>query len=351
MKKKDLYLPSGYLNMRAIYKLPYNFIFLIGARGIGKTYGALEEVVEDGIYSMYMRRKQSQADSVFNEKLMPFNELNRDKGWQIRPKKEGKYIVGFYETHDEAGKLVYDIDTCYCLGCALSTFSNVRGLDAQSIQALWYDEFIPETIDSQIKGEADAFLNIVESLNRNRELYGNPALKVICMSNSTNVANPIFIQLGIVRAVYNCSIKGEFIYEDKERGLCVIMPKNSPISKEKEDTALYRLTKGSSFYKSAIKNEYTYNVPTNTVSRPLQEYKPIVNVGEICVYQHKSKRIYYVSKKLDKNAPSYGTSGKELAMYQKRYIRLTGISLMGRVEYEDYACEILFDKYNDMIYN
>ena len=43
---KKLYLKSGYVNMMELLKNPYAYIFGIGARGIGKTYGGLTALTE-----------------------------------------------------------------------------------------------------------------------------------------------------------------------------------------------------------------------------------------------------------------------------------------------------------------
>ena len=42
----NLYLDNGYLDMRSIMETDFPFIFVPGARGIGKTYTALKTVTE-----------------------------------------------------------------------------------------------------------------------------------------------------------------------------------------------------------------------------------------------------------------------------------------------------------------
>jgi hypothetical protein len=46
---KKLYLDNGYVNMDYLMDLPYPFIIVCGARGTGKTYGALKKVKEENI--------------------------------------------------------------------------------------------------------------------------------------------------------------------------------------------------------------------------------------------------------------------------------------------------------------
>lgn len=345
MKKKDLYLPNGYLNFDTIFECPYNFIFVVGGRGIGKTYGALEKMYIDKIKFMFMRRTQTQADIICTPEYNPYKTLNEDKGWHIYPKKQSKYTFGFYEGYIENEQIVVDKNTEIAKGAALSTFANIRGFDASDIDVLILDEFIKQLEEREMRGEADAFLNMLESVGRNRELLGKKPLKVLCFSNSTDVSAPIFIELGIVSSLMKLKTKGEFIYEDKERGLIVIMPKDSPISEKKKYTALYRFAKGTSFYQSAIDNDFAYNSFTSVRTRPLNEYKPLVNVGELCIYKHKSFQRLYVSNHKMGGVPTYTSSTKDLIIFKRRFIYLVGYVYSSNIDYENYACEVIFDKY------
>lgn len=345
MKKKDLYLDNGYLNVDNLYASKYPFIFVIGGRGIGKTYGFLKKMYEDGINFMFLRRTQAQADVICTPDFNPYKALNVDMGWHIYPKKLTKYTFGFFEGYLEDGKIEIDKYTQIATGGALSTFSNIRGFDASDLDVLIYDEFIPQINERAMKGEADSFFNMLETVNRNRELKGIPPLKVICLSNSTDVANPIFIELGIVTKLMRLKTKGEFIYENPERKLTVIMPKDSPISEAKKDTALYQFAQGTSFYESSIGNEFTYNAFTSVKSKPLSEYNPMVTAGEITIYRHKSNGRLYVSGHKSGNMPVYKCNAKELTLFRHKYLHLMQYAYADRIDYEDYTAEVLFDKY------
>ena len=82
-----LFDENGYLDMGEIIGTGYPFIFIVGGRGIGKTYGALKYVYENDIFFMYMRRTQSQIDLVNKEQFNPFNAINADLGVYVRPKR------------------------------------------------------------------------------------------------------------------------------------------------------------------------------------------------------------------------------------------------------------------------
>lgn len=44
----NLYLDNGYVDIRSIRESGYPFIFMWGGRGIGKTYGVIDDVINNG---------------------------------------------------------------------------------------------------------------------------------------------------------------------------------------------------------------------------------------------------------------------------------------------------------------
>lgn len=337
--------------MRAIYHLPFHHIFIVGGRGIGKTYTALEMTIEDNIKFMLLRRLQTQSDIISKPEMSPFKVLNNDKGWSINPGKISKYTYGFYDSHVEEGKLVLDKDVMYGYGASLSTFANIRGFDGSDIDIILYDEFIPQISERHMSYEADSFFNMIETVNRNREVNGIGEIKVICLANASDLANPIFIELGIVNQLMKIKAKNEFYYENPERDLCVIMPKDSPISEAKKNTALYKLASGTQFFNNAINNEFVFNRATSIASRNLKEYKPIVSIGEVTIFQHKGNSRIYVSTRKNGAPEEYGCSAKEIRIFQRRFPGLRNFVFSRTIDYESYSCEVLFDKYTDLSYN
>lgn len=349
MKLKELYLDNGYLDMRKVINLPYPFIFVVGGRGTGKTFGALTTCVEDNLIFGYVRRTQTQADVIKSESMSPFKSVNRLNGWDIVPYRTAKYVHGFFDTFvDEEGNKRIDPEKLKGYAFALSTFSNLRSFDASDINIILYDEFIPQVSERALTNESDSFFNMVETINRNRELNGDDPTKVLCMANASDIANPYFMSLGLVTKLMSVKSAGEFIWTDEKRGICVIFPKSSKISEEKKDTALYKMTEGTQFYANSIENDFVYNHPTAVHSSPLIEYKLMVSVGELHVYKHKAKREFYISTHKTGTAPAYGCSPKELKIFQHRYPYLRSALFGNILTYENYACEVLFDKYTEM---
>ncbi|MBR2702268.1 MAG: phage DNA encapsidation protein [Erysipelotrichaceae bacterium] len=340
-----LYDNNGYVNIPEILKHEATFIFIYGGRGTGKTYGALKEMIEGEHHFIYMRRLAAQTDIVKKESMQPYKTLNDDMGWSIQPFPINKYISAFYESDvNEDGKVI-PVGDQHGLLTSLSTFSNLRGVDGSDIDTIILDEFIPELNERPIKGEADALFNAYETINRNRELKGEDPVKLLCLANSNRIDNPLFMELKLVRKAEKIRQDGkEYLYDPKRKMLLIDLYK-SQISEAKSDTALYQLTKGTEFYEMAIRNSFINEERGRIETRPIKEYRPVVSIGEITVYKHKSRREYYITTFRSGSPDSYTTGEKDRERFRKKYLYLWQCYMRREVVFEEYMSEILFDKY------
>lgn len=324
---KRIYADNGYLNVPYILGLKVPFIFCVGGRGTGKTYGALRYVLDNDIRFLYMRRTQAQADLINRAEFSPFKTVAADRGEIITSVPITKYNTAFYRAEMEDDKLIPKGEPIgYTL--ALSTVSNLRGFDMSDCKLLIYDEFIPEKHERPLKNEADALFNAYETINRNRELQGNPALKVLCLANANDITNPIFEALKVIDKVYQMQRNKQALTINMSRGYAIVLLDESPISARKKTTALYRLTDGSDFANMALNN--SYNVSYEKPKVNLIEYTPIVIVDGITLYKHKSTGAIYAT---------YHTSGGAVEMdarlYRKQYARyIEDMDARGLVTYE-----------------
>lgn len=333
-----IYLNNGYVDIEKIlsYKMPYNF--LVGGRATGKTFGSLLFCYQHDIRFMLMRRTQAQCDLINKPEFNPYKAVNAFTGSNVSVKSISKYNAKIIEESEESEKL---------LGytCALSTISNMRGFDASDVELLIYDEFIPEKHEKPLKAEGAAFLNAIETIGRNRELSGADPLQVLCLANAFNIANPIFLELGLVGRCEKMRNSGQELFIDRERGILVVLLYNSRISKAKADTALYRLSSGS-FRDMALSNDFVYNSTDNIKSYALKEYRLMCSVGEISIYKHKSKREYYVSEHRTGTAPIYKSDEVDLMRYKRKYgLILRAAYLRNSVTCENMLTKSLFELY------
>ena len=336
---KKLYDKNGYLNMQYVIETDVPFIFVVGARAVGKTYGALKYVVEHDKKHILMRRTQAQCDVISKPEFSPYKSINIDCGTDIdlsqSISKNSHAIMNLEKDSPYMG-----------FTCALSTVSNIRGLDASDCEVLIYDEFIPEKHERPLKNEASAFFNAYETFNRNRELQGKQALKAVCLANSNDMGNPLFMALGLVLTVEKMLANGVEKWVDYSRGIAVFCVSDSKISVAKRNSALYKAVGGDNeFSRMALSNEFSYDDTSREKSRRLVEYRPIVSVGELCIYRHKSSGCYYVTGHKSGNPKTYGTSSVELSRFQIDYRRLWVQYMNNNIEFENYYHELLFQKY------
>ena len=340
-----LYDNNGFLQFRAVRDMGYPFTFVIGGRGTGKTYGALRSSIEDGLPFAFMRRRQAQVDIINNPEFSPVRPVCRDTGMQITNRPIVKGISGFvrYELDEDGKQKIIGEPVGYT--CALSTLANVRGFDASRLRLLLYDEFIPEKGERTLSNEADTLFNAYETMNRNRELTGDKPLQLVCMANANDLATPVLVSLKLLSRIDRMLETGSEVWTDDRRGIAVIMLQDSPISRAKNDTALYRLTAGSEYAEMALDNRFAYEERGAIVSRPLAEYRPIVCVGEITVYKHKARGAFYVSTHRAGSPATFDTGDNELARFRRSFGWLWREFMEDNVEFESYLCQVLFTKY------
>ncbi len=316
-----------------------NFYMMIGARAIGKTYGIIEYCMEHNLRLLLIRRLQAQVDNIFTKMSSPATPVCDDKHILTSVEKMSSNLYGVFRAKtDDNNKKVADYDyPAIMYGTSLSTFATIRGVDFSNIDMIFFDEFIPEQREKPIKGEFEAFLNMIESIIRNKEIIGNKsAPKVVMAANSNNIYNPYFISLSLVRIAEKMIKEKTEKWIDYDRSIYLYMPKNVPISKKKENTALYKFAKGTSYSDMALKNVFR-NDDSRVKIFPLREFVGKCSIGEINIYLHKSKNICYVCATPCGTKEHYDVMrADEVLQFQHRHSKfLTQLLLWGEGIYFD----------------
>ena len=341
----QIYNKEGYFEVGNVLKTKLPFLFVVGGRGTGKTFSSLKYVIEHNIKFIFLRRTQSQVDLLNKQEFSPFTPIANYLGINIVSVPLSKYNVGFYKAEvSEEGKLS-PVGPCLGYSMALSTISNLRGFSAEDVELMIFDEFIPERHERPIKEEASALFNAYETINRNRELQGRDPLQLVCLSNSNEAGNPVFTELKLISKVELMKKKGQIYSLDYDRGIGIFMLDNSRISKEKQDTALYRATKGSEFEQMALFNEFEEFKTDLIRPMPIKEYKPICSVGEITFYKHKSDGTYYCTTMKFGDPESYGADQTDRKRWYRKYNFLWTAYMRNKIYFEDATSEIIFNKY------
>ena len=279
----NLYLESGYLDMGSVIDDPHFMRVVVSARGPGKTFGALSQAVIKGLTFLYLRRTKTQLDICANPLYSPFKRINTFFGLNIQPKKG-------------AGMAVFeDPDTGKVVGYAgaLSTIRNARGWDGSDVSLIFWDEFIPEEEERVTFNDWTAFLNVVETVARNRELEGRDPIKLLLCANSNKIYGHAVAGLAIENDLIEMREKGEEVREISPE-LVLVVPKAEQFAEEKRFTALYRLTQGSRFAEMAVDNKFRVRSRDRIRKRPLAEFVPLCGFRGEWIYRHKSDGTYYV---------------------------------------------------------
>jgi len=328
---------KGYLNFDHIMKNNMTFNFIIGGRGCGKTFGAIQWVLSTKKKFIFMRRTQMQIDLIRNPALSPFKPVNDS----IVTATIAKNLSGIYYGDEDGAK-----GPPIGYMCALSTISNIRGFDASDVDYIIYDEFIGEAHEKKLKEEGQAFLNAYETINRNRELNGVDPVRVIALANSNQLANPLFIELGLVSPVEKMYNRVNPCYTNVQRSINIYLINSSPVLDRKKETALYRAAASSEFSKMSLENKFTKEEMDHIQTQDLKQYKLLCTVGEIAIYKHKSFKTFYITDHISGTAADNYTSGQmDLKRWKRDYYYLWLAYLNGKILFESYIQKVLFENY------
>ena len=328
-----MYDENGFLNFPDIVRIKTPFIFIVGGRGIGKTYGAIKYVVTNKTKFMLSRRTQKQADIISTPELSPLKSPCDDLGISYNVKPIIQQCSGIY---------IDDVLLGYT--SALSTISNIRGFDSSDVDLWIYDEFIPERHERLLRYEGEGFLNAYETINRNRELKGREPLKCVAMANSNDIGNPIFECMGLINVAERMQNKGQEVYINQSRGITIIMPQHSPISIAKKDTALYNAVGSESrFTGMAIEN--SFETEACICSKNISEYKIIVSIGNVNIYKHKSLPEFYATKHRSGTGAVYGTDPTSILQFRTAYKYLLGSYIADKMIFESVQVKREFEKF------
>ena len=334
----SIYTKQGWVNIPYIIT-NYNpaIIVLVGGRGIGKTYNVLDfcffNTVGDKWF--YLRRTQEELEACCNDELNPFKELNNKYDKTVHFEKQRKIYT------------IKDDECVYGVASSLSSVGKIRGMSGLDYTGIIYDECLKPLNSRRImKDEGFEFLNLYETLNRNRELQGLKPLRAFLLSNSNSIGNDLFISLGLVQPATRIKDRGEYpgIYCNNSL-LYIDFGDSSPISEKKKSSLIYKISNNKSFNDMALNNEYIGEDYYSNIRKraPLIEYKPIASISHICIYQHKSNGTYYICSKKQGSPKSYNDDIISKERFRRDFSWLFYAYISGGYVYFDtYDNEVFF---------
>ena len=258
--------------------LSYNRIlnFIIGARGIGKTYGLKKHVInraiKHGKQFIYLRRYKSEIQG----KLGNFFNDIKDEFPGVELKVKGR---NFYAD----GKLIG-----YTL--ILSSWQSEKGNAYPNVETILYDEFLREKDNSNyIPNEPNALLNLMDTVFRNRD-----NVRCICLSNAVTVVNPFFVYFNIVP-----DINKRF---NKNESVLVEIPDGKDFKDVRKQSKFGKLVEGTDYADMAIENDFVNDTDTFIEKRTKESRFQFTMVHQgitMGVWVDREKALMYLSPEHD----------------------------------------------------
>jgi hypothetical protein len=211
--------------------LSYNRIlnFVIGARGIGKSYAMkvhpIKRFIKHGEQFIYVRRYKPELKKIANY----FNDVMGEfPNHQFKVKGHEFYIDGKL-----AGWAI-----------PLSTWQSQKSNAYPNVSTMIFDEFIREKDNSgYIPNEVEALLNLMDTVFRSRE-----NVRCICLSNAVSVVNPYFLYFGVVPNIHK-----RF---NAYKSLLIEIPDSKDFSEERRKTKFGELIDGTEYGDMSLDNEF-----------------------------------------------------------------------------------------------
>ncbi len=318
---------------------------IIGPRGCGKTYSVLDYMQEASTENskfIYMRRDGTEVDSCSSEYGNPFKKLNMDKGYDVRPIKIKRFNgFGIGRSTDQTDDNDEPIYEMIGYGVALSTFASMRSQDFSDVDRIFFEEFIPEKHKRKFKGEGPALLNIYETVNRNRELFGEKPVELIMCANGIDLANPILLELGATSLISRMLANKQRRLTVPEKSLYIEVIPRTTISDLKEDTVLYHLA-NKDFVEDALDTKFR-GADLDFVRKNinLRSYKPQFKYGDFVIFSNQEHFVIARSKVPCKIEMQERELPRLEALFAPRYRILRAI---GKIYFDDYLTLATFDK-------
>lgn len=221
---------SFYYDLNKLLSFNRILNFVIGARGVGKTYGSkkhsINRFIKYGEQFIYLKRYKSDikgTNEFFDAVAKEFpNHTFKVRGHDL-------LIDGL-----QAGWVM-----------ALSSWQSIKSREFPDVKTIIYDEFLLESSSKQhyMDNEPEALLNFMDTVIRNRD-----DAKVICMSNAVSIVNPYFIYFKL----YPNKAKRFNKYEN----IIVEIPDSYDFAEERKKTRFGQLIAETDYGDFSLGNEF-----------------------------------------------------------------------------------------------
>ena len=268
--------------------LSYNalFNFIIGERGVGKSYSAKKFIVSHFLkkhkQTIYVRRYKSEIKEAMgkNGESKFFKQIQKE----FPDTKLSNNASNFYINGEIAGYAI-----------PLSTSNILKSATFEDVDTIIFDEFIIDKGNYHyLQNEVIQFLDLVETISRLRDV------RVIFLGNSISITNPYFTYFDLTLP-YGSTVK-----TFKDGLILVNYIKNEKYRDIKKKTRFGQLIKDTSYGKYAIDNEMLRDSKSFIAKKTGNAkfyFILFINGNNYGVWLDYSTQFMYISNDIDPNCP------------------------------------------------
>lgn len=310
-----------------------NLNIFFGGRGLGKTFSILKHRCEDAYKDPYKKfiwlrdsnevvKKIAAGNSLtrpieITDDHFPHIEIQRINGnycFVSDPETENKAVIGYL--------------------MALSTFHNARGISYDDVSDIIWDEFIPEEGTIVKKNQGAIFLNMYESVCRNREFEGKDPVRITFLSNTNDIYSDVLADLGVSSIIEQMQYDSQKYYTDDD--IVIHFLSSQAFYEKKKDTFIYRINQNNKFNEMALNNSFNNSMSLIKRSVQLKGCKGLFTVDMSYTLIELPDKSLYFKKCCWKNLINYDMDNDQEAILFRMifYDRLRLIYVAGNMFFD-----------------
>ena len=240
---------SFYYNLDKVFSYPFLLAFIIGERGVGKSFSSKKHVlnrfIKNGEQFIYVRRYKTELDTALNNFFDDLQENGYFEEYNLKVVKN-KMVTKFLCNNKICGYAV-----------PLSTSNIMKSTAFPDVKTIIYDESMLPIGGSHryLKNEVNLMLDLVETVFRLRDG------QVLFLGNNTGIyGNPYFAYFGL-ELPYNSEFKTY-----KDGAILINYIKNMEYRAAKKESKFGKLIEGTDYGRYAIDNQ-TLDENTNFIGK------------------------------------------------------------------------------------
>lgn len=338
-------MPTKFYDFRKIDSLGAVFNMIVGARGVGKTYGAsvkaIKRAITKGEEFIYLRRYDEDMKiakmTFFDEVMVEFPE------WEFRV--NGRLAEASPISAREDKKRHW---TRIGFFIPLSKLQAIKSVPYARVRTMIYDEFIAEEGVNYLPDEATVFQNFYNTVDRYRG-------RVTCylLANSVSIANPYFVKwkikvpkdTEIVR--YGVPTNRFGPVDDKRPFIAVHFPKSEDFASEVAKTRFGRflLENDPAYVDYAMNNQFSDNHEELIKEKDpdaVYRFTLFTAQGEIAIWHSLTTKMYYATSRRPKDHENTFTTELSLMAVGRPHLE-RGDPLMSRLRTAWRHGRVMFD--------